>query len=152
MKKNLLLLIATVLMLFPLSLSVADTQEQVQLDQLMQKWISALTTENIEAMASCYWPEATKIIYNPNRTSSMLEGIEEIRENQQRLFDKFDYPSMHLQYPNPKRFLPGSVSEEERRPVYIYDNKKRGFIDIFFFEKRSGEYRIIQHLLLINPK
>jgi len=37
-------------------------------------------------------------------------------------------------------------------PVYIFNVRKFQFLDIFYFQKRSGRYKILKHLLLANTQ
>jgi hypothetical protein len=57
-----------------------------------------------------------------------------------------DYESLNLEYPEPERFLPKTGDT----PVYVYNYREHKFIDVFYFQKRTGKYRIIHHILLIN--
>ncbi len=142
---SVILNIVLVLSVFP---AFTDNQAQGKLDMLMDKWTTSLSSEDIDSMVSCYWPEVLDITYSTNGKSSSRVGIDAVRENQQMLFDRIDYPSLHLNYPEPARFIP----ESGDLPIYIYDYREKNFMDIFYFEKRSGEYRIIRHILLIMPR
>jgi hypothetical protein len=95
-----------------------------------------------------YWPEAVVISYDPSGGSELLEGPEAIRRSQEAVFAEYDYPSLGLQYPEPARFFP----ERDSLPVYIYNYVDYRFIDIFYLQERSGEVRILRHILLVDPQ
>jgi hypothetical protein len=125
-----------------------DPSLQAELDALMQRWIEALKTEDSATLAECYWPDAVAVSYDPSGGSELLEGRQAIRESQEAVFAEYDYPSLALEYPEPARFFPRS----DPLPVYIYNYVDYRFIDIFYFEKRSGEVRILRHVLLVDPQ
>jgi len=126
----------------------ADPSLQGELDGLMERWIEALKREDSEEILDCYWPEAVSVSYDPTGGSELLEGLQAIRESLEAVFAEYDYPSLGLEYPEPARFFP----EADTLPVYIYNYVDFRFIDIFYFEERSGEVRILRHILLIDPQ
>ena len=126
----------------------AESPLQASLDALMARWIGALESEDIGGMLECYWPEAVSISYDPAGGSELLEGRQAIRESQEAVFAEYDYPSLGLEYPEPARFFPNTDS----LPVYIYNYVDFRFIDVFYFQERAGEVRILRHLLLIDPQ
>lgn len=134
--------------LLPLASLHADSALQAELDALMARWIGALENEDTEGMLECYWPEAVSISYDPAGGSELLEGRQAIRESQDAVFAEYDYPSLGLEYPKPARFFPS----QDSLPVYIYNYVDFRFIDIFYFEERGGEVRILRHILLIDPQ
>lgn len=119
---------------------------RVELDALVEKWTEALSTEDIDGLLSCYWSDAIRIDYFPGGEPELTEGMEELRAADQAGFDQYDYQSMNLIYDEPVRFFPG-----HGRPTYIYANSRFGYMDVFEFEERRGEYRIIQQYLLPHP-
>ncbi|MBN1834926.1 MAG: hypothetical protein JW820_03685 [Spirochaetales bacterium] len=125
----------------------ADPAAQVELDALMQRWITALLNEDLEGMLECYWPDAVSISYDPAGWSELLEGTEAIRRSQEAVFAEYDYPSLGLVYPEPARFFP----QTDSLAVYVYNCIDFRFIDVFYFEERSGELRIRRHVLLVDP-
>ena len=139
-------IVVLLLVLYPAMMS-AQSAVQRQIDTLMKTWEKALVTEDLDTLIDCYWPDALSVTYNRNGESAMQDGSRAIRREQEGWFDQLDYPSLGLKYPEPQRFLP----EQSDKPVYIYDYSSSGFMDIFYFEKRSGEYRISKHVLLIIP-
>ena len=126
----------------------ADPSLQGSLDALMERWIEALKREDSEEILDCYWPEAVSVSYDPAGGSELLEGLQAIRESLEAVFAEYDYPSLGLEYPEPARFFP----DADTLPVYIYNYVDFRFIDIFYFEERSGEVRILRHILLIDPQ
>lgn len=113
----------------------------------MAKWLHSLTAENIADYASCYWPDATVLTYDTKGAPRMLSGIEAIRANQQQWFDATDYAAMNLTYSAPDRFAEHAPEEW----VYIYNNIDRyRYLEAFYIEQRSGEYRIVNQLLVSN--
>jgi hypothetical protein len=126
----------------------ADSPLQGELDTLMARWIEALKNEDSETLMSCYWSDAVSITYDPSGGSELLEGTAAIRESTETVFAEYDYPSLGLEYPEPERFFP----LRDSLPVYIYNYVDYRFIDVFYFQRRSGEYRIVRHILLIDPQ
>jgi hypothetical protein len=126
----------------------ADPAARAPLDALMHRWIGALKAEDLDTLMSCYWPDALSISYDPTGGSELLEGTEAIRGSTAAVFEAYDYPSLGLEYPEPARFFP----TQDDLPVYIYNYVDFRFIDIFYFQARSGEYRIMRHVLLIDPQ
>ncbi|HUX21883.1 MAG TPA: hypothetical protein VMW69_11640 [Spirochaetia bacterium] len=146
MKKR-LLLIAMILSTFTVSVAFAQGADYALTDGLMSKWIRALQSEDIGSFASCYWPEATLFSFNPSETSTLLEGVDSIQSNQASLFAAFDYGAMNLSYPKAARF----PSRGNNRVIYVYDNRERfGYIEIFYLERRAGEYRILNQILTMG--
>jgi hypothetical protein len=125
----------------------AQNADRSTTDALMSTWITSLQSENIEGFASCYWPDATLFSFNPNGNSSLLEGVGAIKSNQATLFAAFDYKAMNLTYPQALRF----PSMRSAKSIYVYDNRaKFGYIEIFYLEGRSGEYRILNQVMTMG--
>ncbi len=123
----------------------AQSADRSEIDALMAKWLHALNTENISDYASCYWDDATVLGYDTAGNSGVFRGINAIRAHQQQWFDGADYAAMNLTYSPPDRFTLGSPTSW----VYVYDNSERyRFIEAFYFERRSGEYRIVHQFLI----
>ena len=140
-------LVVVALMFFSSIAAWAQGTGRVTGEQLMRQWIAALRSEDINGYASCYWPEATLLSYNTNGDSKLLEQVEAIRRNQKMLFDNFDFASMNLTYANPRRIESGSGSRE----IFVYDNREHnGYIEMFYLEKRSGEFRIVNQVLVMG--
>lgn len=140
------LVLAGALLLVPCSF--AQEAVQRELDALANKWVNALLSEDLAAWADCYWPDAVSVHYNPAGDSKLLEGSAAIRNEQAGWFANVDYAAMGLVYPEPARFLPGSGD----MPVYIFNVKQFKFLDIFYFQKRSGRYKILKHILVQDPQ
>jgi hypothetical protein len=148
MKRAVLPLIVICGVLLIASSSYAQDAAQRELDSLMNQWVNSLKTENIDSFADCYWQDAQSVRFDPAGGSRLLEGASAIRGAQAEWFARVDYPSLGLDYPEPARFLPGAGD----MPVYVFNVTKFKFIDIFYFQKRSGRYRILKHVLLLNPQ
>jgi hypothetical protein len=129
-------------------LVLGNPPAQEAIDALMARWIGALVSEDSETLAGCYWPEAVSISYDPSGGSELLEGGAAIRQSIEAVFAEYDYPSLGMVYPEPTRFFP----QNDTVPVYVYNYVEYRFIDVFYFEERMGEYRILRHLLLIDPQ
>ena len=119
---------------------------RVELDALIEKWTEALNSEDIDRFLGCYWSDAVRITYFPGGEPEITEGMEEFRPAEQASFEQFDYQSMNLIYDEPVRFFP-----RHGRPTYIYAHSRFGYMDVFEFEERRGEYRIILQYLLPHP-
>jgi len=143
--------IVVIALLIGFSLQAADLfaqgTDQDKVDALMNRWIRSLTTENIEQYASCYWKDATQLIYDTKGSSTLFEGIAAIRNKQQQWFENADYASMNLIYPEPNRFPYGGSSSW----VYVYNNiGKYRYLEAFYIERRAEEFRIIDQILVSN--
>jgi len=121
-------------------------EARVELDVLVEKWTTALTTEDIDSFLDCYWDDAIRVNYNPDGTADLTEGVEAMREIDQQWFDAIDYESLNLVYDEPVRFFP-----QDANPTYVYPNSAFGFMDIFEFERRRGRYKIARQYLLPHP-
>jgi len=119
---------------------------QTELDALVEKWTDSLNTEDIDGFLSCYWYDALRITYFPGSEPEITEGMDELRAAEEVSFEQFDYQSMNLIYDEPVRFF-----SRHGRPTYIYPNSRFGYMDVFEFEERRGEYRIIQQYLMPHP-
>ncbi len=141
-------IIVTVLCLsFFIGVPVFAGNPQTDLDALLEKWTTSLTDENVDGFLDCYWDDAVRINYFPGQEPGMVEGQQELRAGQNSSFERLDFQSMGLIYDPPIRYFPGNG-----RPVYVYPNSRFGFIDVFEFEERRGEYRIIRQYLLPHPQ
>jgi hypothetical protein len=83
MKKLVILIVPIVLGFFVVVAVSADDVVQRELDALMEKWITSLSAEDIDAMMICYWPDVSDVTYDPNGQSYLLEGSSAIRQSQQ---------------------------------------------------------------------
>jgi hypothetical protein len=116
------------------------------LDNLADTWIESLLTEDADAMIECYWPDAVHYSYSGNGETELLVGSAEYAAAQQQAFDELDYASFGLVYPEPVRFFP-----EFGAPVYVYAVTQFRFMDVFEFERRGNEWRIIRHFFYSDP-
>jgi hypothetical protein len=117
-----------------------------ELDALVEQWTQALNAEDIDGFLSCYWPDAIRITYFPGSEPEITEGMGELRAAQEAGLEQVDLVSMNLIYDDPVRFFP-----RNGRPTYVYPNSRFGFMDMFEFEERRGEFRIITQYLLPHP-
>jgi len=138
--------ILAVLVMNTVALPVFSADPQRELDVLVEKWTEALISEDIDGFLSCYWDDAERLMYFPGQEPVVVNGIDQMRAEQQRGNDQSDFASMNLIYDEPVRFFPN-----EGRPTYVYPNSRFGFMDIFEFEKRGGRYRIIRQYLFPHP-
>lgn len=84
--------------------------------------------------------------YNPDGTADLTEGVEAMRVIDQQWFDAIDYQSLNLVYDEPVRFFP-----QDANPTYVYPNSAFGYMDVFEFERRRGQYKIVRQYLLPHP-
>jgi hypothetical protein len=127
--------------------AVAFAQDdRAELDSLVDKWTTALTSEDTDSFLECYWDDAIRLNYNPNGTADPTEGVEAMRVVDQQGFDAIDYQSLNLVYDEPVRFFPQNAN-----PTYVYPNSTYGYMDMFEFERRRGEYKIVRQYLLPHP-
>ena len=130
------------------TLSGAEEGDRDRIDALMLRWETALISEDIDALIDCYWDDAFSATYGGNTPFAAQDGSAEIRREQEGWFSQLDYPSLGLDYPEPVRAFPGRGA----MPLYIYDNGDSGFLDLFYYEKRDGDFRIANHVLIILPR
>jgi hypothetical protein len=53
---------------------------------------------------------------------------------------------LNLVYDEPVRFFP-----QDANPTYVYPNSAFGFMDMFEFERRRDQYKIVRQYLLPHP-
>jgi len=119
---------------------------RVELDSLVEKWTTALTSEDTDSFLDCYWDDAIRVNYNPDGTADLTEGVEAMRVIDQQWFDAIDYESLNLVYDEPVRFFP-----QNGNPTYVYPNSAFGYMDMFEFERRGSQYKIVRQYLLPHP-
>lgn len=127
---------------------MADSQTQMQIDALMAKWLWAIGHEYVDGYAECYWPDATVVNYDVMGQLTTLTGAKAIRQRQQEWADQLDFSKVDLAWPEPTRFIPaaGDIS------VCMYMPKQFPQINIFYYQKRGTEIRILRQLELTCPK
>lgn len=125
----------------PLPLSAAPSL-QAQADALMQKWRTAISREDVDGYASCYWPDATNQIYDKKGQSTLLTGVKALRDRQQEWSNNLDFSTFNMAYPEPSRFIPASGD----MCVYAYLLEQFGEMEIFYVQLRGGELRILRQL------
>lgn len=120
---------------------------RTDLDALVDRWTNALINEDIETFMSSYWDDAVRISYSAGGGADVVTGMAQLRAAQLESFARLDFGSLNLEYDEPVRVFP-----RDGEPVYIYPNSRFGFMDIFEFEERDGEFRIVRQYLLPHPK
>lgn len=77
-----------------------------------------------------------------------LTGVKGIRQRQQEWADTMDFSKVDLNWPEPTRFIPavGDIS------VCMYAPKQFPAINIFYYQKRGSEVRILRQIELTYPK
>ena len=127
--------------------SALTTSDKAAIDAIADKWIESLKSEDIEGFMSTYWKDMAHTTFEADGSMKNYT-MEEIRTEQQRLFDENDLFA-DLEYPEPEK----DFSSEPDQPIYTYtvtfgDFK---FQDIFQFLKRDGEWKIIEHIFRVVP-
>ena len=148
MKKAVMLAWVIALAAGGITVVMADSPMQVQLDALMAKWLWAIFHEYVDGYADCYWPEATVVNYDVMGQLTTLTGAKAIRQRQQGWADTIDFSKADLSWPEPTRFIPavGDIS------VCMYVPKQFPGINIFYYQKRGSEVRILRQIELTYPK
>ena len=123
---------------------MADNPPQMQIDALMAKWLWAIGHEYVEGYADCYWPDATVLTYDASGQVTTLTGVKAIRQRQQEWSDQTDFSKVDLAWPEPTRFVPsaGDVT------VYVYMPKQFPGINVFYYQRRGTETRILRQIEL----
>lgn len=124
---------------------VSSQSVERELDALVDTWVDALSTGDIDAFMSCYWDDAIRIMYGTESTQ-LDEGARRIRDAQQELFDQRGSEPMQFPYDPIVRLIPDGA-----RPTYFLPNSAWSYMDVFEFERRVGEYRIIKQYVLPHP-
>jgi ketosteroid isomerase-like protein len=125
----------------PLALSAAPSL-QAQADALMQKWRTAISQEDVDGYAGCYWPDATNQAYDKKGQSTLLTGAKALRDRQQEWSNNLDFSTFNMTYPEPSRFVPASGD----MCVYAYLLEQFSEMEIFYFQLRGGELRILRQI------
>lgn len=148
MKKAILLAWIIALAAGGITVVMADSPMQVQIDALMAKWLWAISHEYVDGYAECYWPEATVVSYDVTGQLTTLTNAKAIRQRQQEWADTIDFSTMDLNWPEPTRFIPavGDIS------VCMYMPKQFPGINVFYYQKRGSEVRILRQIELAYPK
>lgn len=145
MRRILGVLVISLIILFSSGVVVAaDTGSEI--DAVIARWTQSLLNEDPGDFVSCYWDDAVRIVYFPGQDPEIIEGSDNIGASQKAAFDNMDFRTMNLIYDDLVRFFP-----EEGRPTYIYPNSRFSFMDVFEFEKRGREYRIIKQYIIPHP-
>jgi Ca2+-binding EF-hand superfamily protein/PBP1b-binding outer membrane lipoprotein LpoB len=143
MKKiALLLLFAVILSACVTPPQGGDPEAQRELDSLMEHWINALKTENIDAYMEVYWPDAERVILQPDGGEIILRGIGEIREQQTDSFMRLDgFEDLH--YSEPEREFHGETAAYH----YEVESPQVFFRQHFEFQHREGRWAIIHQVI-----
>jgi hypothetical protein len=142
MKQKIFIILVLALVVFPIRTFAADSSPQLEIDALVGKWLWAIAHEYVDGYANCYWPDAINEMYDARGQSSVVVGVAALRKRQQEWSDNLDFSTIDTRYPEPTRFLPGSGDI----CVYSYVLKQFKEIEIFYFQKRNGEYRIFRQV------
>jgi len=124
-----------------------DPEARRQLDTLMENWLIALKSENIDAYMEAYWPDAERVILPREGGEVVLRGVDEIREQQTDSFRRLDnFEELH--YSEPEREFHGD------RAAYHYEVETPGifFRQHFEFERREGRWAIIHQVIDIRAE
>jgi len=146
MKKSALILLIILLPLACITTPPGESPEvQRALDEVMERWIEGLKTENLDLLMSAYWPEAELIIAGPEG-EQVFAGFDAIAGSQDEGFRSSDiYREMEV-------FKAGSEATPEGTR-WIYEVHGPGFMmfNIFLFQEREGEWRIIHQVIEAPP-
>ena len=148
MKKiALFLLIALVPLACVTPPSAEDPEARRQLDGLMEHWLGALKTENIDAYMEVYWPDAERVILPPEGGEIFLRGIDEIREQQTDSFERLEgFEDLH--YSEPEREFHGDTAAYH----YVVESPQIVFHQHFEFVRREGRWAIIHQVIDVRAE
>lgn len=147
MRRTFLLLIAaSICTAVPIAAQSSNQTHRAR-DAILEQWTRSLNSEDTDGFLNCYWDDAVRFVYFPGSEPEITEGMEELRRAEAESMEKYDYSSMNLVYDEPVRLFP-----QESGPTYIYANSQLGFMDVFEFERRGGEYRIVRQYLFPHPR
>ncbi len=105
-----------------------------EVEELLDQWLRALRTEDLDLFIEVYWPQARLEMYYEDGTSDSFFSADAIRENQRRLFEEFDFGEIQLPQPMPHE------RPDPRRLVYHLDYEWAD--EYISFTERDGEWRI----------
>ncbi len=126
------------------ALPVAADDVEGELTLVLEKWEDALNSGDIDEFMECYWADAVRIFYFPG-SRQMEEGARAIRAAQSDIFSERSEPAS-FNYDPPVTFVPDGGT-----PSCVFANSAVGYMEIFEFERRVGEYRIIKQYVLPHP-
>jgi len=145
--KKILLLVSIVLV--PLACTTVPPGESPEvrriLDEVMERWIEGLKTENLDLLMSAYWPEAELVMAGPEG-EQFFSGFETIAEFQGEGFRSSDfYAEVEVSEPR--------IESDPGGPRRVYEVHGPGFIMLnsFLFQEREGEWRIIHQVIEPAP-
>jgi Ca2+-binding EF-hand superfamily protein/ketosteroid isomerase-like protein len=130
---------------FAVPAAIAAPAEK-EIDALMQGWIAALRSKNLNRMMEAYWPDAVRVVVQPGQPERRLRGVEEIRRQQREFFDG-RAGFAELRYPEPERNVKGNNA----RFVYRVEGPGFRYVEHFVFSKKAGKWKIAEQILEMLP-
>jgi ketosteroid isomerase-like protein len=148
-KKSVIILVClvTIILLSCVTTPSGNTSsEQRELDTVMDNWIRAMTTEDIDLLMSTYESNAIMEI-NFGGEITQWSGEEEIRKSQSGFFESSDGIA-EISVSVIDRDLGKKIAE------YTCELQGSGFMMInqFTFQKQDGEWKIIHQLVEPAPE
>ena len=106
-------------------------EDRAAIDAVVNKWVKAIMTEDIEALVETYWLEIDYTSKLANGGEEIIHGIEGVRAFQQKGFDEFD-GFARLIWSEPQR----DFESEPGEPIYTIlgkmdQNNKWGWKTLF---------------------
>ncbi len=146
MKKFLLLVLIVML---PLACATAPPGESPEvrraLDEVMERWIEGLKTENLDLLMSAYWPEA-ELVMAGSEGEQVFAGFDAIAGFQDSGFRGSDmYAEMTVAE------LRGEADPGGPRRVYQVGGPGFAILNSFTFQERAGQWRIIHQVIEPAP-
>jgi hypothetical protein len=146
MKKILLLVLAV---LIPLACATTPSGESPEvrraLDEVMERWIEGLKSENLDLLMGAYWPEAELVMAGPEG-EQVFAGFDAIAEFQDSGFRGSDlYADMTV------TVLPEEADPGGPRRVYEVGGPGFAILNNFLFQEREGQWRIIHQVIEPAP-
>jgi SnoaL-like domain len=126
-------------------------EDRTAIDAVVDRWVTALQQKDLDGLADTYWPDFVHTTKDENGTVvETVQGIEDFKSKTQGMFDQGDFYKL-IVYSDPQR----DFDSEPGEPIYkIFGKLGEGewaWQDIFQLIKRNGEWRIIDHILIVLP-
>ena len=142
MKKIIILILV---ILVPLGCITAPSPEEMEVEELMDRFRTGLGEENIELLMGTYWPESQMVIKLPDGTTQQFSGIDPIREVQ---LGGFGDPNRQiLEFSDPEREI---LSNSAAYRIITHVPGVR-VLNSFELTKRDGKWGIIHQMVEVLP-
>jgi len=117
------------------------------LDEIFEAWIPSVEQITPETY-DLYWPDAVHTVSIPNQFYESRNAVEALIADEESGPDP-DYDYSLITFSPPVRF-PAAGAENPKYVTFGTYGQDLGWVDLFWFEERGGEWRIVEQILKIG--